>query len=146
MIRPMQEQDIQAVARLEQSYFSVPWSENGLRESLGQENYLFLVLEQDGEVAGYAGLLQVLDEGDITNIVVEEAYRGRGLGRALTEALLDEGQKRGLRAFTLEVRVSNTAAIHLYEHLGFRAEGLRKRFYEKPVEDALIMWKREPEL
>lgn len=140
MIRKMTEADIPAAARLEQKYFSVPWTEAGLMESFARPEYLFLVAEEEGEVVGYAGLGQVLDEGDVTNIVIDEAYRGMGLGQRLTEALLTEGKKRGIQAFTLEVRVSNEAAIHIYEKLGFVSAGVRKSFYEKPTEDALVMW------
>lgn len=145
MIRRMCEADLPQAAALERKYFSVPWSEENLRQSLENPLYLFLTAEEEGEVAGYVGLFRVLDEGDVTNIVVHEKYRGRGLGSALTEALIAEGKNCGIQAFTLEVRVSNEAAIHIYERLGFVREGIRKRFYEKPTEDALIMWKREPE-
>lgn len=143
MIRRMRESDLKEAARLERLYFSLPWSEEQLRESLSQPGYLFLAAEEAGKVIGYAGLLKVLDEGDITNIVIEETYRGRGLGTKLTEALLEEGRKCGLKAFTLEVRAGNLEAVHVYEKLGFVQEGIRRRFYERPVEDALIMWKRE---
>lgn len=145
MIRRMTETDIPAAAELERKYFSVPWSEKSLRESLGQPSYLFLVAEEQGKIVGYAGMLKIQDEGDITNIVVEDACRGKGLGKALTEGLLEAGSECGIRAFTLEVRVSNAPAIHIYEQLGFVSAGIRKHFYEKPAEDALIMWKREPE-
>ena len=145
MIRRMEASDIPSVADLEKMYFSVPWSEAGLLESLNMENYLFLVVEEAGEIAGYAGLSVILDEGDITNIVINESDRGRGLGRELLERLLEAGAGRGANAFTLEVRVSNEAAIQLYKSMGFEEEGIRKGFYEKPKEDALIMWKREPE-
>lgn len=145
MIRRMEASDIPSVADLEKMYFSVPWSEAGLLESLNMENYLFLVVEEAGEIAGYAGLSVILDEGDITNIVINERYRGRGLGRELLERLLEAGAGRGANAFTLEVRVSNESAIQLYKSMGFEEEGIRKGFYEKPKEDALIMWKREPE-
>lgn len=145
MIRRMQESDLPQAAALERECFSVPWSEESLRQSLRSPNYLFLVAEEEGCITGYAGLLKVADEGDVTNIAVGAAYRGKGIGKKLTERLLEEGRRCGLRAFTLEVRVSNQSAIHVYEKLGFASEGIRKRFYEKPVEDALIMWKREPE-
>ena len=145
MIRRMQEKDLPYAAKLEAEYFSVPWSLGQLTESLKDPGYLFLAAEEDGRVVGYAGLLKVLEEGDITNIVVEEAYRGRGIGKLLTRRLMEEGRAFGLTAFTLEVRVGNAAAIHVYESLGFRAEGVRRRFYERPAEDALIMWKREGE-
>ena len=58
------------------------------------------------------------------------------------EQLVKEGKEMGVTAYTLEVRVSNMAAIHLYKKLGFQEEGIRKNFYERPKEDALIMWKR----
>lgn len=145
MIRRMQETDLSQTTALERECFSVPWSEENLRQSLASPNYLFLVSEEDGHIAGYAGLLRVADEGNITNIAVETAYRGKGIGTELARALLEEGRKLDIRAFTLEVRVSNVTAIHVYEKLGFESVGVRKRFYEKPVEDAVIMWKREPE-
>ncbi len=143
MIRLMRTSDLPAAAHLEQLYFSVPWTERQLKGSLESPEYLFVVAEEQGRVIGYGGLLKVLDEGDITNIVVEEAYRGKGIGRQLVKALLSEGKRCGLNAFTLEVRAGNAAAIHLYESLGFVREGIRRRFYQRPVEDALIMWKRE---
>lgn len=143
MIRRMQHTDIPGAAELERLYFSMPWSRKQLTESLENPAYLFLVMEENDKIAGYAGLLRIMDEGDVTNIVIEESYRGRGLGRKLTAALLEEGQKCGIREFTLEVRVSNLPAIHIYESLGFTKEGLRRNFYEKPSEDAGIMWKRD---
>lgn len=145
MIRRMREEDLQAAAELEQKYFSVPWSLKALAESLQNPDYLFVVAETEEKVIGYAGLLKVLDEGDITNIVMEEAFRGQGIGRLLVEGLLDEGRKEGICAFTLEVRAGNQTAIRLYEKLGFTRAGIRPGFYEKPEEDAVIMWKQESE-
>ncbi|MCI8531761.1 MAG: ribosomal protein S18-alanine N-acetyltransferase [Lachnospiraceae bacterium] len=143
MIRRMQQADLAGAAELESRYFSMPWSQKQLQESLENPDYLFLVLEREGKVAGYAGLIQAAEEGDITNVVLAEECRGAGLGKALVAALLEEGEKRGIREFTLEVRVSNTLAVHVYEALGFVKEGIRKRFYEKPSEDAWIMWRRD---
>ena len=143
MIRRMQEADVPDVAELERLYFSMPWSSRQLKESLQNPSYLFLVVEEKGGITGYGGLLRIMDEGDVTNIVIGEAYRGKGLGRKLTAALLEEGRRCGIREFTLEVRVSNLSAIHIYESLGFQKEGLRRKFYEKPTEDAWIMWKRD---
>lgn len=145
MIRPMAERDIPGAAALERQLFSVPWSERSLRESLKKPEYLFFVAEEQGQVVGYAGLLQNLDEGDILNVAVAPAWRGKGLGRALMKALMDEGRERGLQAFTLEVRAGNVPAIHLYGSLGFSAAGVRKGFYELPREDALIMWWKMPD-
>lgn len=143
MIRRMRESDLEGAVRLEEQCFSAPWTRAQLEESLQNGQYLFLVAEEDGQVVGYAGLLRVMDEGDVTNVAVDEEYRGKGLGARLMTALLEEGKNCGIKEFTLEVRVSNQRAIRLYERLGFVQEGVRKRFYERPVEDALIMWKRE---
>ena len=142
MIRRMCENDIPQIAELERKYFSVPWLAKSLKQSLKRPEYLFLVVEKEGEAVGYGGFFRVLEEGNITNIVIDERYRGKGLGKALVRALLEEGRHLGILAFTLEVRAGNEAAVCVYKQLGFVQEGIRKRFYEKPVEDALIMWKR----
>lgn len=107
MIRLMEERDIPQVAELERLCFSTPWSENSLKESLVRPEYLFLVEETDGKVTAYGGLLQVMEEGDVTNIAVHPQHRLKGSGTRVTEALLEEGRKRGMTTFTLEVRVSN---------------------------------------
>lgn len=143
MIRRMRLSDLADVAGLEAENFSVPWSKRQLEESLNDSGYLFFVAEEEGKVIGYGGLLRVLEEGDITNIVVKEAYRGRGIGTSLVKALLEEGRRLGMQEFTLEVRAGNQAAIHVYESLGFVCEGIRRRFYERPAEDAWIMWRRK---
>ena len=82
-------------------------------------------------------------EGNIMNIAVAMPYRLKGVGSRLLCALLDRGRGRGIRDFTLEVRMTNAPAIHMYEKMGFRTEGIRRGYYEQPREDALIMWKRE---
>ena len=71
-----------------------------------------------------------------------ESYRRGGIGEQMVRLLLDGLIQRGYLYTTLEVRKSNAAAIALYEKLGFVSEGIRKNFYEKPAEDAVIMWKR----
>lgn len=144
MIRLMREEDLEAAAELEKQCFSVPWSKKSLQESLSNPDYLFLAAEKEGKVVGYAGLLKIVEEGDVTNIAVLPNCRKQGIGTALTEALIREGQKAGLSSFTLEVRASNEAAISIYEKLGFRSAGVRKGFYDSPKEDALIMWLTEP--
>ena len=91
MIRRMCENDIPQIAELERKYFSVPWSAKSLKQSLKRPEYLFLVVEKEGEAVGYGGFFRVLEEGNITNIVIDERYRGKGLGKALVRALLEEG-------------------------------------------------------
>ncbi len=141
-IRQMVPGDVRQVAEIERSTFSIPWSEASFKDTLNREDTLYLVAEAEGEILGYCGLWQSLYEGEIPNVAVKESCRRRGVGKALLEALFLQGEKRGITAYTLEVRVGNSGAILLYEKLGFQAVGIRPGFYEKPKEDAVIMWKR----
>ncbi len=141
-IRFMQQEDLDAVARIEQETFSQPWSKEGFASSLAREDTLYLSAFSDGELAGYCGLLQVLDEGEITNVAVRKCFRGQKIASLLMEELLKKGSLRGITFFVLEVRKSNCAAIRIYEKNGFTKAGIRKNFYEKPIEDAVIMSKQ----
>lgn len=139
-ISVMQPQDVRETALLEKEIFSMPWSENGFLTSLQSEDTLYLVVRHKKELIGYCGFLQSFDEADITNVAVSPAYRGRGVGYAMLAELMRRGQDRGVSRYTLEVRFGNVPAIRLYHRLGFEDAGIRKNFYEKPREDALIMW------
>lgn len=140
--RKMEERDVEEVSRIEEETFSMPWSPKSFLEMIQSKDAYYIVAEQDGKILGSCGVLQALDEGNITNVVIEQESRGQGIGTAMLEFLMKEGEKRGITAYTLEVRVSNASAIHVYEKLGFVSVGIRKNFYEKPKEDANIMWKR----
>ena len=100
-----------------------------------------MAAEIDGEIAGYCGFYQSLEEAEITNVAVKRQFQRRGIGRKLLLELMRLGKEQGAFAFTLEVRVSNLPAIRLYESLGFVSFGIRPDFYEKPKENALIMWR-----
>ena len=140
-IRRMEEGDLDQVCAIEEETFSMPWSRKSFQDTISYYHTLFLVAELDGEIAGYCGCYQSLEEAEITNIAVKRQLRGHGIGRRLLEELMRIGKEQGAFAYTLEVRVSNQAAIHLYESLGFVSFGIRKNFYEKPKEDAMIMWR-----
>ncbi len=141
-IRKMRLTDLKRVAEIEKEIFSVPWSEKGFADSLKQDCTLYLTVLQDEEIIGYCGMFQSFDEADITNVAVAEKSRGtRTATRMLTE-LMKRGEARGIHAYTLEVREGNQPARHLYRKLGFEEAGIRKNFYEKPAENAVIMWKR----
>ena len=139
-IEKMQPEDIKEVAQIENRIFTLPWSEQGFLSSLQSEDTLYLVVRKEGRVAGYCGLLQSFDEADITNVAVAEEARGAGIGFAMLSELMRLGKERGVARYTLEVRASNAAALHLYEKLGFQSVGIRKNFYDRPKEDAVIMW------
>ena len=136
----MQEKDLKRVTEIERENFSVPWSEEGFRSSLHQNEYLFLTVVAEGEVAGYCGLLQSFDEADITNVAVDKRFRRQGIGYLMLTRLMELGRERGIERYTLEVRAGNEPAIALYEKLGFASVGIRKGFYSMPKEDAVIMW------
>lgn len=140
--RAMTPADVPFISRLEEETFSMPWSADSFLRMIEQEDARYFVAEEDGQLLGGCGLLMIAGEGNITNVAVAPQARRRGVGTGLLRHLLAEGDREGLSAYTLEVRVSNAAAISLYRKLGFVSEGIRPNFYEKPVEDAMIMWKR----
>ena len=141
-IRPMTEEDVEQVARIEQDCFSMPWSAQAFSEALNKKEYFYMVAVRGDAVLGYCGLYQVLDEGNITQVAVRSDERRKGIARKLLQDFMQKGKMRGIESYTLEVRVSNKQAIALYETCGFVSECVRKGFYSAPVEDACIMWKR----
>ena len=139
---PMTADHLDEVAELERICFPDPWSRNMLAEELDNALSAFLVaLDDEGRVAGYAGLQVVLDEGTITNVAVRPECRRMGVAHQLLQVFLNFAQGHHLAFLTLEVRASNYGAIALYGELGFRSVGRRKNYYEHPKEDALIMTK-----
>ena len=140
IIRRMGRQDLDAVTDIENATFAVPWSRDSFRRELEQNVAArYLVAETDGRVIGYAGAWIILDESHITNIAVAEPFRGQGIGRKLTQELLQYLSNLGAGYATLEVRVSNERAQNLYRSLGFVSVGKRKRYYEDNQEDAFLM-------
>ena len=138
----MQKEDLPEVCQIEKNNFSLPWSEKSFLESLERNDTVFLVALNENEVAGYIGCYCIAGQGEITNVAVKRSYRRQGIGGMLLEKLYEEGKALDTFEFFLEVRESNEAAIGLYSRQGFVKEGIRKNFYEKPVENAVIMWKR----
>ena len=134
----MNESHVSAVAELEKQNFSEPWPEIAVRGELTNKLALWVVALDGETVVGYVGSQTVLQEADMMNIAVADSHRRRGIARMLVEELI-----RQLDAYqlTLEVRASNAGAIALYDSLGFTQVGLRKNYYHKPKEDALILRK-----
>lgn len=138
----MKAEDVPEISRLEREAFSMPWSEADFEGMIRSENARYYVAEKEGAILGGCGLYIVLEEASITNVVIRREARNQGVGTELMRHMMEMCGRDGVKAFTLEVRVSNKAAIHMYEKVGFVSEGIRPGFYEKPVEDAMIMWKR----
>ena len=141
-VRPMRAEDLESVARLEQTCFSESWSENLLRSGLDNRLDSYLVYEELGAVLGYCVLRTLADEGEIQRIAVDPAFRRQGIARKLMESMAAVARMKGAREVALEVRESNVSARKLYEYYGFRQEAVRKGYYHNPTEDAIIMWNR----
>ncbi len=141
-IREMTFDDIAAVAEIERDNSLTPWDETGLFTYLIRDDTLFLVAESEApqqEILGYAGLLMVPYEADITNITVKESARRRGIGESLLKELFSLSGQHGVSVIHLEVRASAEAAKQLYQKLGFKKDGIRKNYYTGPAEDAVTM-------
>ncbi|MCR5107506.1 MAG: ribosomal protein S18-alanine N-acetyltransferase [Lachnospiraceae bacterium] len=141
-LREMLDEDVDAVCEIEKETFSMPWKKQDFLKMIEDDNMAYMVILEDGEIIGGAGIREILGDVEITNVAIKEGLRGKGYGRLLLRAVIEKGREIGGSEFTLEVRKSNTAAIRLYTSEGFVTEGVRKNFYEKPTEDGLIMWKR----
>ena len=131
--------DVAAVARMEASTFSTPWKEDTFRSLLERPGVELWVAELDGEVAGYAILWCILEEGELANIAVHDDLRGRGIGSELLDQMMFVAERAGVRNLYLEVRESNEGALRLYSGRGFEEIGVRKGYYERPREDARVL-------
>ena len=123
---------------MERIAFSDPWSRGDFEDCLASGVSIFIAETGDGPI-GYIVGRSVLDEGEILNLGVALRARRRGVGRALVRHLLDEFASAGACAVFLEVRESNAPAQGLYEGFGFREVGRRQRYYQRPVEDAVLL-------
>ena len=145
VIREMQQQDVDAVTALEAASFSQPWLRHDFEEILTNPYRFYFVAVQGEEILGGCMLTDIAGEGDISNVAVDAQHRRMGIAHALLEHLLQFGTARGIMDFTLEVREQNMAARRLYEGLGFQSEGIRPDFYDRPKDNAVIMWLRQTE-
>lgn len=142
-LRRMTEEDIPGVAAIEAELFSDAWSEASLESMVSGACDRGYVYSGEEEILAYCLIQQVLDEGEILRIATAPRYQRQGLADQLLRGILQE--LSGVTLWNLEVRESNTAAIHLYEKQGFQFIGMRKNYYREPTENALLMQlHREP--
>ncbi len=133
--------DVHEVWALEKLCFSLPWSlESFLLEVEQNQCARYYTAKMGDRILGYGGMWLVLDEAHITNIAVHPECRRQGVGEIIMKTLMKEAATLHITRMTLEVRVSNKGAIHLYKKLGFEEGGIRKQYYPDNGEDALIMW------
>ena len=136
-IEIMQKKHVPAVAEIAANSLAEAWSEDAFEKEIVSPSAIVFVALSDEKVIGFGGVQTVLDEAYITNIAVEKEFRRQGVGEALLKAIINSCADHSF--VTLEVRVSNSAAIKLYEKQGFVSQGIRKKFYSHPTEDASIM-------
>jgi len=141
-IRRAEPADLGAMARIESRSFSNPWHPRTFRSLITQERTIVLVADvPDDGVVGYAVSWWVLDQAELGNIAVREDRRGRGIGSALLDRVLDEIRERGVESVFLEVRMSNARAHALYRARGFIQIAVRADYYRNPAEDARVLVK-----
>lgn len=141
-ISKMTPKDIDGVIKIEEkSYGAHHWSKESFLNEINNELAKYYALyTSDGVLAGYAGCWHILEEAHITTIAISPEFRRRKFAEALLQRIINDCYKEKVKYITLEVRVSNDAAINLYSKYGFTSFGTRKGYYQNNNEDALIMW------
>ena len=138
-VRRMMMEDGAAVAEMEHQLFPDSWSEKSILETLEQPNTICLMAEKAGRTAGYLLAYTAAGEAEIARIAVVKELQRQGVARALLAELESVCGSERIKKILLDVRCGNTAARALYEASGFKEDGIRQRFYENPVEDAVLM-------
>jgi ribosomal-protein-alanine N-acetyltransferase len=141
-IEPMRRRHLRRVLEIEQQVYPRPWTHRTFVSELDQarSGLRHYIVSFVGDVlAGYAGLMFVDDDAHVTNIAVDPAWHGRGVGTEMMLELFDVALAHGSTAMTLEVRHSNAPAQGLYRKFGFAPAGVRRKYYENR-DDAIVMW------
>ena len=118
------------------------WSRESIEAQLEKEVSRCAVALDGDKVIGYIAYEVIVDEGSLIELAVAPEYRRKGIGSKLVELMLTSCN--GVKTVCLEVRVSNLQAIKLYREAGFQRLSLRRKYYDDPVEDALIMVRSMP--
>jgi ribosomal-protein-alanine N-acetyltransferase len=138
IIREWTKEDIPTIAKMERRCFHDAWTEEMLSDTLRYPIYNCFLAEEGGQVCGYCCLIVVCEDAEVGNIAVDTPFRGKGIGKALMEAMHQRAKEKGATQSFLEVRVSNASAIALYKKFGYESYGIRARYYEDG-EDAMVM-------
>jgi [ribosomal protein S18]-alanine N-acetyltransferase len=147
--RKLKLRDLNEIEEIERASYPTPWSRSMFAGELAKPSSICLgAIDMEADrLVGYLIISRYVDAWHVMNLAVAHSHRRRGIATRMMRRLFDVTSGDGRRGYTLEVRVSNGAAIKLYESLGFRARGVRRGYYTDNREDALVMWKdpvREP--
>ncbi len=140
-IRLAERRDVGELLVIEEAQFPEPWTKGMLLDEISNAaSRRYTVAVEQGKVVGYLGVMFVLDELHVNTIGTLPGHEGRGIATSLMDEAWADARERGIRRATLEVAVSNTRAQQLYYRYGFRPVGVRKNYYERTHEDALVLW------
>jgi len=140
LYRQMELDDLDDVLDIERQSFRTPWTPDMfITEFANPRSRRRVLLDAEGRLAGYMLYWVILDEAHLMNIAVAPDLRQQGAGTRLVANLIQESRRESVEVISLEVRVSNLAAIRLYQKFGFQPVGLRKNYYTDEGEDALLM-------
>jgi len=144
-LRRLEPRDLDTVEEIERASYPTPWSRSMFAAELRKPSSLAIgAYLEAGDLVGYAFVSRYVDAWHVMNVAVASEYRRRGIATTLLERAFEATSADPRRGYTLEVRVSNTDAIRLYEQLGFEHRGIRRGYYTDNREDALIMWREPP--
>jgi ribosomal-protein-alanine acetyltransferase len=144
-IREMDVDDLERIVELEKDLFTSPWNKDDFIYELNENPFSYNYVLLENEIIGYIGLWINYDNASITTIGVDKRYQGRGYSEVLMDQVIDLVNENKCINMSLEVRVSNNKAIHLYEKYGFKKVALRKNYYQDNHEDAYLMIKEMEE-
>jgi len=141
IIRLAERRDVNELLGIEQAQFPEPWTKNMLLDEIvNTETRRYTVAVQKARIIGYLGVMFVLDELHVNTLGTLPGFEGRGVATSLLDDAWHDANERGLARATLEVAASNQRAQRLYSHYGFKPVGVRKNYYERTHEDALVLW------
>jgi len=140
-IRVAERRDLPEIFAIEQAQFPEPWTKAMLLDEIeNTENRRYTVAQEDAVIIGYLGVMFIFEDMHINTIGVVPGNERRGIARSLMNDAWADAKERGITRATLEVAVSNEPAKKLYQEFGFMPVGIRKNYYERTKEDALVLW------
>ena len=147
LMEPMLADDLDAVLAIEHKSFSMPWTDtmflSEMRQGPNSQLLVARLEKRPTTIVGYVGYRAVLDEMHVMIVAVAPAWRRRGIAQRMLSEAMEQARQADCARAILEVRASNVGAQQLYYRLGFAPVGVRPKYYQRPSEDALILW-RDP--